>query len=193
MEAAGWHVAAGQADIFADRHVVVVTGEDVGQPQGPPHLAETRVDVQEHPSRRGRQDGWVGEVSHDVQQESRLAGAVEDFRTRHADNPLAAVVAKRIRIAQPEPPHDLGEVTEVPTILETARATMHVDAHFRLDFIQEEHVPSQPAEAQQVLQEDPSMPAVTGPLGKGTGKNDQAAHASSLPGYPPRNVYPTIQ
>lgn len=85
---------------------MVVAVEGVVQTLSTPHLRETGVDIQEHPSRRGGRNLGVVDESHHVQQERRLAEAPEDLPAGQAHELAAIVVQHGIGVAEAESVHD---------------------------------------------------------------------------------------
>ena len=57
-----------------------------------------------------------------------------------------------------------------------AGSPVGVDAHLRLQAVDEQHVPAEPPEAEQVLEEDPGVAAVLRPLGQRAGDDYRLAH-----------------
>jgi hypothetical protein len=143
--------------------VDVVAGEDVGQPEGVPHLAEARVGVQEDAAARGRQQLVVGQEAHDVEQQVGVRDELQRVATGHAGVAAVAEI-QRPRLAEaggaeriPQPRHARG-----------LRGRAGVQA------VEEEHLVPEPAEAEQVLQELPGMAGGARLLGHGARHDDAA-------------------
>src|SRR5215211_2627170 len=168
--------AVGLADAPADRYVAVVAVEEPGEPEVVPDLHQARVDVEEDPQLGRAEDLLVVEVPHHVEQQRGAAGELDELGARPAGLLAPAVVEQRPAIAEPEPLHHLGEVAQVRRRAEGRGIAAGVDAHSRLQPIDEAHVPAKALEAEQVLEEDPSVSAVPRPLGQCAGDDDRLAH-----------------
>src|SRR5205085_11571590 len=80
--AAGGDVAVRRADVQPDGDEGVVACEHVGEPELAPDLREAGVDVEEDARARGREELWVADEAHDVQEEPRLRRPREQLPAR---------------------------------------------------------------------------------------------------------------
>src|SRR5262249_15182024 len=101
----------------------------------------------------------------------RSRDALQDFRSAEADRPLPAAQEAEATL-EPESAHDLEEVPEVERVIDERRRACFVDAHVRLEPIEEHDVPAKLAKAEQILEEHPGMPSAARFLCERSGDDD---------------------
>src|SRR4051794_32086465 len=62
--------------------------------------------------------------------------------------------------------HDFQQIVQVARMGERARPVRFINAGLGSEGVEKQHVPAEPAEAEEVLQEHPGVPAVVGALGE---------------------------
>ena len=180
VDPAGGNGAVGGSDVLRDRHVNVVAGERIREPERTPHLGEPGIRVQEYAQRRGREDLLVVEEAHDVQQERRLSHPLDEPGSIDPEYPAVIPVQQRPGIREIELAHDRVQVAEVHRMLHVAEVALPVEAHAGLDAIDERHLPPEALEAPQVLEELPGVAGLVRLLGERP-RNCYAAAQRSAP------------
>jgi hypothetical protein len=87
--------------------------ENFAESQRLPHLAEPRVNIEEHTPAGTSENFRVVQVTHHVDECTCMTHALEHHRPRNSDNFFAAVVIERKAIVQIIPPHDVEEVLQI--------------------------------------------------------------------------------
>src|SRR6266545_3403090 len=151
LQTAGRHTATASADVPADRDEGVVAVEQVCEPEFPPDLAEPGIDVEEDaPPRRGEQLG-VADEPHDVEEEARAFRPRKSFLSRETVE-RSAVSAENA----------VGDslLFEQSAQVGQRRLLAHIAQHLRLEAIDEGHVKTHLTEAEDVLEQRPSVSSV---------------------------------
>ena len=171
-QAARGNAAFRFADVLGNRHVRVVLAKRLVQPKRLPHLAESRVDIEEHTLLGGAQDLLVLDKAHHVHQRLGRSDPFDDLRAAETNCRRAVVAQKRVASVQTEALHDVDEVANVPRSFNRRGRTSLVDRHGGFQSIEKQHVPAKLLEAEEVLEEHPGMASTPGSLSKRPGNDD---------------------
>ena len=141
-----------------------MTGENVCEAERVPHLPEAGIDIEKGAARRGGEDFPVVEETHDVEQQHGLARFFQHAGARQAERFAAAI----------QRPRDIAEHVREPARVCGIRG---------VEAVEEKDIESEPAKAEQVLQENPRVSAAAGPLRDRACDDDRAVlHAASTSG-----------
>ena len=177
-DAATRHVAERLADVFADAEVEIVIAEPIlGEPGGMPELRVAGIEVDEDAAAEPRLERGVGEVAADVHEHVGSLRDVGQGSPRRAET--AALALDDERRVESEVRRDGVEVRQVHRALDRARRAADVDARGRRDLFEEEHVVTQPLEAERPRQPRPGRTAIGRLVGEGPG-HDDGGHANQL-------------
>src|SRR4051794_19542710 len=138
VDATGGDRAVSRADALTDGDVRVVAREDVGQSKRVPHLAESRIGVEEHTPARGGEDLPIVAEAHHVEQEVGVAHPLQHLCPGPAD--VGAVVESDApRLLEPDTSHDVAYVVD-PSV---------VPVDVSLEVVDEQDVPAELAESEE--------------------------------------------
>jgi len=153
-----------------------VAREGVVQAEGPPHLREARVDVEEHAARDGVEDRGIVAVAHHIHEARGRLRPLHHLGPRHAKHRRTPIDVEREGIGEAEAGEQIEQPAPLDRIVEGRRRSAGVGAHARVEPVDKDDVVAEPAEAEQELQVEPREAALPNGLGDGAAIEDRTGH-----------------